>query len=56
MSKIDKYDPDYPYKKEGITTGNSEEGYPIVERTSNALLYPEGPKNDVDMNDIKTFH
>lgn len=51
--KIDKYDPEYPYKKEGIDTGFSAEGYPIIERTSNGLLYPEGPKNTVDMNSVK---
>lgn len=55
MCKTDKYDPNYTYKKTTIDTGISKEGYPIIERTSNGLLYPEGPKNNVDMNDLKTF-
>lgn len=50
--KLDRYNPEYPYLKDSIDTGTSIEGYPIIERTSNGLLYPEGPKNLVDMNDI----
>lgn len=53
MSKeLDRYNPEYPYIKDTIDTGMSAEGYPIIERTGNGLLYPEAPKNLVDMNDI----
>jgi hypothetical protein len=56
MSKtLDMYDPDYPYKKDSIDTGFSAEGYPIIERTNNGLLYPEGPQNRVDINDLSDF-
>lgn len=51
--KLDRYNPEYPYIKESIDTGLSAEGYPIIERTSNGLLYPEAPKNLVDMNDVE---
>lgn len=50
MSKnLDRYNPNYPYKKEGIDVGRSKEGYPIIEKTNNGLLYPEAPKDNVDM-------
>ncbi|NMM64516.1 hypothetical protein HBE96_18045 [Clostridium sp. P21] len=55
MCKTDRYDPNYPYEKNTIDTGISEKGYPIIERTSNGLIFPEGPQNNVDMNDIKPF-
>jgi len=50
---ISTYDPNYPYKKEGITTDMSPEGYPIIERTTNALLFPLGPQDDVDFREMK---
>ena len=53
---LDRYDPDYPYKKEGLDTGFSAEGYPIIERPTNGLLYPESPKNYIDMNDIEDLY
>ena len=55
MSKeiISKYNPNYPYDKPSITTQMSSEGYPIIERTNNGLLFPEGPKDEVDIKDFK---
>lgn len=55
MDKISKYDPNYTYKKDSIDTGISEEGYPIIEKCTNGLIFPEGPQNNVDMNDVKPF-
>lgn len=51
--ELDRYNPEYPYLKEGIDTGLSAEGYPIIERTSNGLLYPEGTRNLADLNDVE---
>lgn len=35
------YDADYPYKHTHIDKGISKKGYPIIERTDNALIFPE---------------
>ncbi|OFI06233.1 hypothetical protein CLOACE_11320 [Clostridium acetireducens DSM 10703] len=51
--KLDRYNPNYTYKKHDITIYMSEKGYPIIERTNNALLYPEGPKEGIDLMDFK---
>lgn len=50
--ELDKYDADYPYKKNQVTTQMSAKGYPIIERTNNGLLFPEGPKDGVDINEF----
>lgn len=50
---MDKYDPEYGYKKKGITTYKPKNGYPIVERTNNGLLFPEGPQPGVDLKETK---
>jgi hypothetical protein len=52
MKKDYLYEPDYPYKKHPLTSGLSKEGYPIIERTNNGLLFPEGPKDEIDMDQI----
>jgi hypothetical protein len=51
--KLDRYNPDYTYKKDSITIDMSSMKYPIIERTNNGLLFPLGPKNDIDMKDLK---
>jgi len=51
--EISTYDPNYPYLKEGITTVMSPEGYPIIERTTNALLFPEGPQDGAEFKEMK---
>jgi hypothetical protein len=51
--KLNNYDADYPYKKSKITVDMSNKGYPIIEMTNNALLFPEGPKNEVDITEFK---
>lgn len=51
--KNDLYNPNYPYKKDDVTISDPKEGYPIVERTDNALLYPETPKDDIDFEMMK---
>jgi len=52
MKKEFLYEPDYPYKKHPLATGLSRKGYPITERTNNGLLFPEGPKDDIDIDQI----
>lgn len=52
MKKEYLYDPDYPYKKHTLDTGLSKKGYPITERTNNGLVFPEGPKDEIDMDQI----
>ena len=47
------YDPDYTYSKKDVTIQKMENNYPIIERTNNALLYPECPKNSVDMDQLE---
>jgi len=55
--KLDHYNPDYPYKKEGITIDkNNKNGYPMLEKLNNAALYPEGIRNTVDTEQLKPFH
>ena len=49
---LNKYDADYTYKKIAVTTQMGAKGYPIIERTNNGLLYPEGPKDGVDLNEF----
>lgn len=51
--KFDKYNPNYSYKKDSITISNSSLGYPIIEKTDNALLFPLGPKNNIDTEQLK---
>ncbi|MFA6940579.1 MAG: hypothetical protein WCQ54_06280 [Clostridiaceae bacterium] len=49
MKKDYLYEPDYPYRKHPLGAGYSNEGYPIIERTNNGLIFPEGPKDfDID--------
>lgn len=50
---MDKNDPDFTYKKKEIDIKQSSEGYPIMERTNNGLLFPEGPKDIVDFIDYE---
>ena len=50
---LNNYDADYSYKKSSITIQMSNKGYPIIERTNNGLLYPEVPKDGVDINEFK---
>ena len=52
MKKEYLYETDYPYKKHPLATGLSSKGYPITERTNNGLLFPEGPKDDIDIDQI----
>lgn len=47
------YNPNYTYKKKNIDVQMSKLGYNIIERTNNALLYPEGVKDDLDMPELK---
>ncbi|SEF83854.1 hypothetical protein SAMN05660865_01132 [Caloramator fervidus] len=37
-----------PYPKDFDIFTPEELGYPIIERTNNALLWPEGPKSGID--------
>ncbi|MBV7274372.1 hypothetical protein JMF89_06095 [Clostridiaceae bacterium UIB06] len=54
MSKpLDKQNPNYTIKKEDVDLKQSPEGYPIVERMNNGLLFPEGPKDTVDFADYE---
>lgn len=48
-----RYNPDYPYVKKTVTVDYSPEGYPIVERTTNALLFPEGPQDGSEFKEMK---
>lgn len=50
------YDPEYTYKKKDITIDTVENSYPIIEKTNNGLLFPEGPKDFVDMEQFKPGH
>lgn len=51
--KLDHYNPDYPYKKEDVTLDKSNKnGYPMLESTNNASLYPESIKDSVDMEQL----
>lgn len=59
MSKNDRdfhYDPEYTYKKKDVTIQKVGDSYPIIERTNNGLLFPEGPKTFVDMEQFKPGH
>ncbi|WP_163249016.1 hypothetical protein [Clostridium niameyense] len=51
--KFSNYDADYVYKKDTITYGKSYKGYPILERTVNGLLFPEGPQDNLEFKDMK---
>ena len=50
---VSKHNPDYPYVKKDITVDYSPEGYPIIERTVNALLFPEGPQDGAEFKEMK---
>ena len=50
---VSKHNPDYPYVKNDITADYSPEGYPIIERTVNALLFPEGPQDGAEFKEMK---
>jgi ubiquinone biosynthesis protein COQ9 len=50
---LDRHNPDFPYKKKEIDIKQSPEGYPIIERMNNGLLFPEGPKDIVDFLDYE---
>ncbi len=55
--KLDHYNPNYPYEKEGLTIDkNNKSGYPMIEKLNNAELYPEAIRNTVDMEQLKPFH
>ena len=54
--KLDHYNPNYTYKKDDITIDkNNKSGYPMLERVSNGLLFPETIKNIVDTENQNTF-
>lgn len=53
MKKHDLYDPDYTYKNHHLAQGKSREGYPIIERTNNGLIFPEAPQSDIDTPQLK---
>ena len=51
--EVSKYSPNYPYEKKDVTIDCSLEGYPIVEKTYNALLFPLGPQDEIDFKEMK---
>lgn len=53
IKDFENYNPDYTYKKKNIDVQISKLGYNIMERTNNALLYPEGIKDEIDMPEFK---
>lgn len=53
MEKLNKYDSEYPKKNSPIKIYKPKNSYPVIEKTFNAELFPEGPKDDIDMNDFK---
>lgn len=53
-NKLDHYNPNYTYKKEDITVDkNNKKGYPVIENVNNGAMFPEGIKNDIDMEQLK---
>lgn len=50
---LNTYDPNYVYKKDTVSVGKSKKGYPILEKTNNGLLFPEGPQNNLEFKDMK---
>lgn len=50
---LDRHNPNFTYKKENIDIKQSPEGYAIMERINNGLLFPEGPKDHVDFIDYE---
>jgi hypothetical protein len=55
--RLDHYNPNYPYKKEGLDVEkNIKNGHPVVESVNNAALFPDSIKNNVDMEQLKPFH
>ncbi|MFD3158147.1 hypothetical protein ACFIJ5_15045 [Haloimpatiens sp. FM7330] len=53
IKEFNNYNPNYTYNKKNITIEMSKLGYPIVERTNNGLLYPQGIQDDIDMPEFK---
>jgi hypothetical protein len=51
--KIDKYNPEFPYEKHEFAIVNTGLNFPTIERTNNALLFPEGIKEGVDIREFK---
>jgi len=49
----DLYNAEYTYDNSHLLIEKFKYEYPIIERSNNGLLFPEGPKNNVDMNDIE---
>lgn len=48
-----KYNPEYPYDNSHLIIEKEEFVYPIIERSNNGLLFPEGPKDNVDMDQFE---
>ncbi len=51
-NKVDRYNGDYPYLNNDLLISR-EYDFPIIERTNNGLLFPEGPQNSVDLKDVE---
>lgn len=51
-NKIKRNNGDYPYKNNDLLISKKYE-FPIIERTNNGLLYPEGPQSSVDFKDFE---
>ncbi|WP_291579390.1 hypothetical protein [Clostridium sp. UBA6640] len=51
--KKDLYDPTYTYKKSDVDIQNFKDSYPVIERTNNGLLFPEGIKPDMDTEQMR---
>lgn len=47
------YDANYPYNHKHIDKGTSKKGYPIVERTDNALIFPECAEDHLSREQFK---
>ncbi|WP_461615467.1 hypothetical protein [Clostridium sp. Marseille-QA1073] len=51
--KKDLYDPTYTYKKSDVDIQNFKDSYPVIERTNNGLIFPEGIKPDMDTEQLR---
>lgn len=51
-NKTDRHDPEYQYKNNDFLISKKYE-YPIIERSNNGLLFPEGPQSSVDFKDFE---
>jgi hypothetical protein len=54
--KLERYNPEYPYKNDPVVIQKKGLEFPIPEHTNNARIFPEGINDFIDLKQFKPGH